>query len=88
MLRACSVFLAVLAVTVSLLAATHRHHDGSTAPASCVICQAAEQASATPAPQPDLTELPPDAVAASEWPTAVATVLRIETPAEARAPPA
>jgi hypothetical protein len=82
------VFLAVLAVSVSLLTATHRHHDGSAAPASCVICQAAEQASATPAPQSDFTELPPDAVAASAWPTVVVPVLCTETPAEARAPPA
>jgi len=88
MLCACGVILAILTVTVSLLAATHRHHDGSAAPASCVICQAAEQASATPAPQPDLTELPPAAIAASAWPTTVAPVLRIWTPAEARAPPA
>ena len=44
LLRVCGVVLAVLTVTVSLLAATHRHHDGSATPVSCAVCQAAEQA--------------------------------------------
>lgn len=88
MLRACGVLLAVLTVTVSLLTASHRHDGGSANPTSCVICQVSEQASATPASQPDLTALPAAELAVSEWPTTVAPVLRLANPAEARAPPA
>ena len=88
MLRACGVFLAVLTVTVSLFAASHSHDGGSANPTSCVICQVAEQASATPAPQLDLTALPAPEPAESIWPTTTAPVLRLANPAEARAPPA
>jgi hypothetical protein len=87
-LRACGAFLAVLTVTISLLAATHRHDDDSAAPISCVICQVAEQPGATPAPQLDLTVLPSAVSTAADGPTTVVPVLRLTNPAEARAPPA
>lgn len=88
LLHACGVILAGLALTVSLLTAAHSHHDGPVTPVSCMICQVAEGASATPSPQLDLAVLPPTATAASEWPTTLAPVMRLETPGEARAPPA